>query len=478
MTSRARWTWWTTVVGVAPTFLIAVASWAWTHAWGVDALVARVVRVHPEPVRTITLRNVRLASPLPSEPHDAIDLRVEAGSIAAIGPAGSLVPRGDDRVLDGEGRALTLGMVDAHVAAVFRDPLRHALPPSLVRDALRLEARAGVTSVRDLGSPAAALRRLAIAMGTRLVGPSIEPGGPWLELPGAAGPALDPFRHRTESRPVRSAGDVARAVDDGGFAAGQWLAVDPPANDDTREGRALLDSVSEAAKAHNLRLAVRALDEPALRWALEVGAESIEELARYPRELTPELVARIAASGAVVVPLAHLARVAEVGSSGAYERDRQTRWIGRASWWGPLASLDRGIRAAHAGADARAADRARVDALRENLAQLRAMGVPIALGTGAPRPFAFAERPGDEIEALAAAGLAPTELVETATRSARRLLDDRHAGARIAVGAAADLVVWDCDPAREVRCFARPRWVIVAGRALDGRNDSPARPFL
>lgn len=478
MTNRVRRALWTAVVGVAPIFLLAAASWAWTRGWAVDALVALVVSVHPEPTRSITLRNVRLASPHPGEPHEAIDMRIEAGSIAAIAPAGSLAPRGDERVLEGEGRALTLGMVDAHVAAVFRDPLRHALPPSLMRDALRLEARAGVTSVRDLGSPQAALRRLAAAMGTRLVGPSITIGGPWLELPGAAGSANDPFRHRAESRRVGSAADVARAVDAAATAAGDWLAVDPPASVVPSERRALLDAVVAVAKARNLRLAVRALDEPALGWALDAGAASLEELARYPKELTPEQVERIASSGAVVVPLAHLARVAEVGSSGAYERDRQTRWIGRASWWGPLASLDRGIRAAHASLEARTKDRARLEVFRANLVRLGAAGVPIAMGTGAPRPFAFAERPGDEIDALAAAGLTPAELVEIATRSARRLLDESRASARIVVGAPADLVVWDCDPARDVRCFARPRWVIVAGRALDGRNDSPARPFL
>lgn len=469
---------WMAVVGVAPIFFLCVLTHAWTHPAVVDGFVALVARAHLEPMHGVVIRNVRITDPLADEPGGAIDLRIADGSIVAIGPAASLAPAPDERVLEAEGRALTLGLVDAHAAAVFRDPLRRVLPPAIVRDALRLEARAGVTSVRDLGSPAAAVRRLAAAVGTRLLGPSIHPGGPWLTLHGEVESAEDPFRHPAESSPAASTDDVVRAIADLARGEGRWLAVDPPAGGDTPERRALGEVVARTAKERGLRLAVRALDESQLRWALDAGAGSIEELARYPDELAPELVARIAASGAVIVPLAHLARVAEVGSNGAYERDRQTRWIGRASWWGELARLDRAIRARHASPEARAADRARLERFRENLARLVAARVPIAMGTGAPRPFAFAERPGDEIEALAAAGLVGEELVEACTRSGRLLLDGPRAKPRIAVGAPADLVVWECDPAREVRCFARPRWVIAAGRVLDGRNDSPARPFL
>ncbi|MFF4055531.1 amidohydrolase family protein [Streptomyces sp. NPDC001668] len=69
----------------------------------------------------------------------------------------------------------------------------------------------------------------------------------------------------------------------------------------------------------------------------------------------------------------------------------------------------------------------------------------------------------DELALLAAAGLTPAEVLRVATRDAARALGLPAVGA-VARGQAADLLVLDADPLRDIRNTRRIHGVVVNGR--------------
>lgn len=465
------------LVGAVPVFFATLVGLGWGRPAELELFAAWVAHGTSLRPPAVLLRSVRVAGLGSWQTGTLSDVRVRDGRVVRVAPAGSLTPEGDERVVDGAGRTVTPGLIDARSQIVFRDPLRRALPPAVARDSLRAQVRSGVTAVRDLGSPIGPAARLRVALGARVLGPAAELGGPWLSLEPNADRSVDPHEAALEARVVTSSRDVVRAIEEVSRAGGRWLAVRPPA-DLAGPAAERLDEIAREAASHGLALAVRAVDERSLRWALSVNARSLEELAGYRGEIAEELLGRIASSGAVVVPLANLVRVREVGSNGEYELDKQTRWLGRATWWGELARLDRQIRSRHDAPAERDAARARMESFRTNVARLVASGVSIALGTGSPAAFAFPERPGDEIAELSNAGLVGSALAEACTVTGLKLVTEAAGTGAVVAGAPANLVVWECDPIQDAHCFQRPRWVVTRGGVVEGRPTQSARPFL
>ena len=85
-------------------------------------------------------------------------------------------------------------------------------------------------------------------------------------------------------------------------------------------------------------------------------------------------------------------------------------------------------------------------------------GIPVYAGTDAGGSLAHG-RVAEEVLALAAAGLPPTEALSAATWAARTWLG--HAG--LTEGAQADLLVLDADPRRDLRLLQAPRAVVLRG---------------
>jgi imidazolonepropionase-like amidohydrolase len=129
-------------------------------------------------VRVFDGRNSALTGPS--------DVVVRDATIESVGPAGEPVPAGPDvRVIDGGGRVLMPGLIDAHwhttFVAVSAGVALTADPGYLHlmagREARRTLLR-GFTSVRDAGGPSFALKR-AIDEGA-IAGPRIYPSGAFI----------------------------------------------------------------------------------------------------------------------------------------------------------------------------------------------------------------------------------------------------------------------------------------------------------
>jgi imidazolonepropionase-like amidohydrolase len=111
--------------------------------------------------------------------------------------------------------------------------------------------------------------------------------------------------------------------------------------------------------------------------------------------------------------------------------------------------------------------RQRIAAQREtmnaNLRRVRDAGIPIAMGTDAGNPLTLhGASVFHEMEAMAAAGMTPMEVLVASTRTAARAMGRADLGT-LEPGKLADLVVLDADPLASVANLRRIRLVARGG---------------
>lgn len=130
------------------------------HAFTVGLVIATLgclASAGAAPAEDLLIQNVSIVSPEREAPSAATDVLVRDGWIVAIGRETSLGEEGSARVIDGAGRYLTPGLIDAHThlgdipGMTFRHELAH---PDVARKARRQIPRSylyyGFTSVIDL----------------------------------------------------------------------------------------------------------------------------------------------------------------------------------------------------------------------------------------------------------------------------------------------------------------------------------------
>lgn len=132
-----------------------------------------------QPSNEILFRNVRVFNGRASRLTGPTDVLVRGNTIAAVGTGGGAASA---TVIDGAGRTLMPGMIDAHwhlLMAAIPQPVMTFEDPNYVYLLTTREARAGLmrgfTTVRDLGGPVFGLKR-AIDEGI-IEGPRIYPCG-------------------------------------------------------------------------------------------------------------------------------------------------------------------------------------------------------------------------------------------------------------------------------------------------------------
>jgi imidazolonepropionase-like amidohydrolase len=154
------------------------------------------------PQASTLFRNVRVFDGSSETLSDAMDVLVRDATIGSILPASGAVP--DDIgtvVLDGGGRVLMPGLIDAHWhTMVATSPLAVFITVDVgylnhvaARDAERTLMR-GFTTVRDAGGPSFGLKR-AIDEGI-VAGPRIYPSGAFISQTGGHGDFRMPYAIR------------------------------------------------------------------------------------------------------------------------------------------------------------------------------------------------------------------------------------------------------------------------------------------
>ena len=395
-----------------------------------------------------TLRNARLIDGRGGAPVERASITIADGRIGQVGSATGAPPAD---ALDLVGRTLMPGLIDAH-AHVSSDTERSpgfGPPPPLHGDdprprelgwfvlanTARAMLRAGITTVRDVGSydgEAIVLRRaieLGLVEGPRILscGRILSATAPGARIFGTMYREADgPWEMRKAVREqIRDGADYLKIMATGARSVER---EDPEPAQMTRDEVA---AVVDEAHRMGYRVAAHAEGLGGARIAIEEGVDTIEHGLSLHR--APDLLARMAERGIVLVPT--LSTFHDLADR--FADDFAPRLVDQAK-------------------------RQAEDAQR-TLVAARAAGVTLAMGYDSGPPGATA----NELVRMAEAGIGAAEAIRAATAgsaTALGLADDRGT---IEPGLAADLVVVDGDPLADPAILLDPARIVLVFR--DGR---------
>jgi len=397
-----------------------------------------MLNAHATPDRLV-LRAPRLLDGTGAGPVPDAALLLDGGRIAYAGPAAGL-PDGSDRIeaVDFPRATLLPGLVDAHVHVVASGgPARAADVPRTEAERMlaavvnaRRQLEAGVTLVRDLGSPGAEAVLVGRAVESGAVpGPRVVASGPAVTMTGGHIPYLGRVTDGVEAMRAAVRANLAlgarciKVVATGGVLT---PGVDPREPAYTQPE---LDALVDEAHRLGLTVAAHAIGEGGVVAALRAGVDSIEHgmfLDQRAVDLFLDTGARLSAT--FLAPHGILAGPSVPG------------WI-----------KDRARPAAEAQARS---FRAAVSA-----------GVHAVAGTDAGTPDNPHGGIAREVAFMAEAGLDVLLAVKAATGEAADLLGVPDRGV-LRQDAAADVLVADGDVAADLGALQRPLAVYQDGRRV------------
>jgi imidazolonepropionase-like amidohydrolase len=410
----------------------------------------------PATTGRLVFEAVRLIDGIADRPFEPIDVVVDEDVITAVvrhgdvlppvppGPPGS--PAGT-RVVDGRGRTLLPGLIDAHAHYTF-DPTEGSLQAigrrsdeEIVSAAARhagVALAAGVTTARGAGS----IRGLELVLRDRIAageiaGPRLLAAGTAVGSPdghgiafglGASGPravaAATTWVIDAGADVVKVVASEAAMLTTTGHEPGRIVFGRPELTED--EIRAIV----EVASGRGRRVMAHAQDTESVIRCARAGVDSVEHAWLADREAIEVL----AEMGTTLVPTLVVTDVNRtLPGLTPEQRERQDL-----------------IERTH---------RASTEAAIE-------LGVPIATGTDTGEVGVTADFVWREAALVQAHGASAMASIKAATSTAARLLgiDDRTG--TIAPGMQADLVLVDGDPLADLAALARPAMVVQAGRTV------------
>lgn len=390
-------------------------------------------RTEAPPPATLAFDRVRVFDGKQTWPEATV--LVDGDKIVAVTPGG-LLPAGV-QVIDGRGKTLLPGLIDAHVHAAELSALEQALafgvttvldmfaPPQLVK------------ALRD-GKPGHADIRTAGILATAPGGHGTEYG---FEIPTLGRPEEAPAW--VDAR-LAEGSDYIKIVFDGGSA---YQRVIPTLDTPT------FAAVVAAAHARGKLAVVHIGDLEHAMLAIEHGADGLVHLFR-DRNPPPGFGATLAAKKAFVTPTLVVTQGLYGGKSTIGKDAEAAPFLDAMA----LANLDAGFKRHAVGPP---------EAAAQAIAQLRDAGVDLLAGTDSPNPgTTYGASLHEELSLLVAAGLSPSQALTAATAApaARFGLADRG---RVAPGLRADLVLIDGDPTTDITATRKIAGIWLGGQRFD-----------
>jgi imidazolonepropionase-like amidohydrolase len=389
---------------------------------------------------TLVLSGARIIDGTGTEPVRGRSVVVEKGVITAV-VEDARAPRGNG--VDLAGHTLLPGLINCHVHLCLgaeADPVRPLREEPLALTAIKAllrardTARAGVTTVRDLGGREYvefAVRR-AIQEGL-VAGPRILAAGRPVCMTGGHGHWLGreadgPDDARKAVREQLKAGaDVIKIIATGGVMT---PGVEPGSPQMTfEEMRAAIEEASRAGR----RTAAHAMAATGISEAIDAGITSIE----HGVFLTEEIVAHMRRDGTFLVPTLNAPTAIAAGGLAAGSPPFMVR-------------KSEQVVPAHV-ASFQLAHRA---------------GVRIAAGADSGTPLNFHGSLLPELALMVKYGMTPLEAIRSATVTAAECLGLGEMIGRVAPGYAADLIAVAGDPAERLEALAELKLVLVNGRVI------------
>ncbi len=347
--------------------------------------------------------------------------------------------RADSTLIEAAGATLLPGLIDLHVHLIWDgsdDPVRSLALESPEQTLLkgvgfaRQTLRAGITTVRDLGSIDDQAIRLAEAVERGWIeGPRVIASGRTIVMTGGH----DPFWGLPVDGPV----EALKAVRTQLFAGARVIKVSATGGVYGRpEGESVddvellpdeLQAIAEQAHRRGVRVAAHAIGRQGIQNSIDAGIDTIE----HGHFLTPEQAQTMAERGMALIPTLYVYQnLAENPAIPAY---------------------------------ARAKAREVIERHQQAFADARSAGVLIGAGSDAGSPETPHPALIEEIEALVNGGMSRTAALRAATADAARILDlDAEIGL-IRPGYRADLTLVDGDPTIDLAALRRVCHVIQDG---------------
>jgi imidazolonepropionase-like amidohydrolase len=364
------------------------------------------------------------------------DVAIEDGNIVSVGN----VPDADEEI-DVSGKFVAPGLIDSHIHASMdgrpdvtslnddSEMMLSYRATANLRDALH----AGVTTVRDLGSPTTLALDAANAVEAGIIdGPRIVACGQNVVMTGGHGHWFGreadgeaEVKKAVREQLKRGAG-VIKCMATGGVLT-EGAVTGSPELDETE-----LNTLVETAAAKHVPTAAHAHGTEGIKNAVRAGISSIEHGTFMDREAA-EMMA-----------------------------DRGTFWV-------PTAKALHGIveQGTDAGIPPYAVEKAEeaAEAFEHAFEYALDAGVTIAMGTDAGTPFNFHGDIPEELELMVEYGLSPDGALEAATVNAADLLGLSAVGL-VEEGYRADLVVLDSDPRDDVTTWQSPEQTMFNGNIV------------
>lgn len=433
------------------------------------------------PPRNVVVRAGRLVDGSGAPAQENVIIRVADGEIVAIEPdAGDAVEFGGaTAVIDARDLTILPGLVNGHTH-LFSGGACTVGTGAGVRQAVRnLHAfmRGGVTTVADLGAPAALAVALRRYVGTaRGRGPRVMVSGPFITAPGGSsvrwlGPEMAEIGKPVEISSVFEARTTVREIADADVDQ-----INVGLEDDSDEGSPqpvlegdVLCAVVDEAHKQEMRVVAYATTVRSYFAALDCGADVIASGSREP--LPEDLIARLAESGVLVAPTQFVfeaplwgaSHVGMLGAPGIQELLPAETIEDLGDYAARDARAGRHLPPPVRQGSDRAPAEAIVAVLRDNTRHMFEAGVSLGLGTGAASCFQPAGSPIRDLERLEAAGIGRLDILKIATEGGARLLDLQDAIGTVAVGYRADLVGVRGEPDRRLADIERVELVMIDG---------------
>jgi imidazolonepropionase-like amidohydrolase len=377
------------------------------------------------------------------------------------------------RIIDGRGRWVTPGLIDAHVhffqsGGVYTRPdiidLRahrpYAREVALIQDSLsRTFGRylaSGVTSVADVGGPfwnfevRERARQSAIAPRVAVAGPLISTvARPELDL---GDPPIVKVSGPDDARAL-----VRRLADRQPDLVKVWFIFRP--GDDLAAGKRVVEATVQEARAHGLRVAVHATELETARAAVQAGAAILVHSV-VDKPVDDAFVALLKERHVVYTPTLFVIEGYNLVLSGTWTPTPAETKLGDPD---VMATFDQLKKLPEFPARPRRGPEAGRVA-RENLKRLSDAGITIAAGTDAGNvgtlhgPSIFRE-----LRLMAEAGMTPAQVLVAATRGGARVMGREDLGT-VESGRLADLLLLDRDPLADVGNLEGVTEVVKGGR--------------
>lgn len=398
-------------------------------------------------------------------------------------------------IIDGTGKYLIPGLIDAHIH-LFQSGGLYTRPDvvdlrkyrsygeetgwlrenagKLLQDYLKL----GITTVIDVGGPMANFR-IREQFHNSTTHPKLYLTGPLVSTYQPEAFQIDDAPIIKANTPEEAIAVVQKQLPEKPDFIKIWY-IDLPGQD-AQSTYDIVEATIRESHKHNLKVAVHATELATAKLAIKAGADILvhsvadpldEEFLRMIKEnevvYIPTLVVMGnygRAFGGEFNPTAHESQYADPYVLGTFYDTKNEALVDRFKNFKTNLERNREKNAA-------------VDSIRlQNLRQLQSKGVTIATGTdagniGTMHGASFLQ----EILAMQNAGFSNAEIIVASTLNGAKVLDKEADLGSIEIGKTADLVLLQADPLEDIRNLHRIDLVVKSGRVLEPEQFSANRP--